>query len=79
MSESALSRSKSLKSKVLKSFKEIAIHPFMYQIEDNYLNNQGDVRRFFCWDYRIIYQVREKEIIVLKIIPSRSNPENINE
>ena len=79
MSESSLSRSKTLKNKVLKSLKDVAIYPFMYQIEDRYINNKGDVRRFFCWDYRIIYQVKEKQIIVLKIVSTHSTPDNIND
>ena len=70
---------KKVKKKILATAREVSNFPNMYQIEDYYENNQGDIRRFFCWSYRIIYQVREKEIVVLRVVHTSLHPNKITQ
>lgn len=45
-----------------------------YQLDEFYLNNKGDVRRFFRWSYRVVYRVSDDSIEVLNIMHTSQEP-----
>lgn len=63
-----------VKSEIIKASKELALHPEKYQLDEYYPNNPGNIRRFFRWSYRIVYQVNERDIAVLNVLHSSQEP-----
>ena len=60
---------KKLKIELTKKLKLLSENPFMYQkIEKSKAN-----RRFFIQKYVIIYEIREKYIIIKRILPQKKN------
>lgn len=39
----------------------------MFQKETFYPDNPGNIRRFFCYQYRVIYEVFDKRVVILDI------------
>jgi len=74
----SLSAAKKVRSVILATARDLSFSPNMYQIEEHFLDNKGDIRRFFCWSYRVIYQIKEKEIVILHIFHTRMNPERMS-
>lgn len=42
-------------------------YPKMFQKETFYPDNPGNIRRFFCYQYRVIYEVFDKRVVILDI------------
>ena len=42
--------------------------------DEYYPNNSGNIRKFFRWSYRIIYQVNEDTIDILNVLHSSQEP-----
>ena len=74
----SFSVAKKVRSVILATAKELSNFPYMYQLEEHFLSNKGDIRRFFCWSYRVVYQVQEKKVVILNVIHTRMNPEIIS-
>jgi plasmid stabilization system protein ParE len=44
------------------------MHPEMYQLDEDFADSLFlNIRRFFRWNYRVVYQVCEKEIVILNV------------
>jgi plasmid stabilization system protein ParE len=65
---------KKVKSEIIKASKELALHPEKYQLDEYYPNNPGNIRRFFKWSYRIVYQLNEQDIAILNVLHSSQEP-----
>ena len=78
ISRESFSAAKKVRSVILATAKELSNFPYIYQVEEYFLGNTGDVRRFFCWSYRVVYQVQEKKVVILSVIHTRMNPEKIS-
>jgi len=78
ISKESSSAAKKVRSVILATAKELSNFPYMYQMEEHFLDNTGDIRRFFCWRYRVVYQVQEKKVVILNVIHTRMNYERIS-
>ncbi len=58
----------------MKAVKALPAHPKQYQIDEYYPKESGEIRRFFKWSYRIVYEIREDTIDVLNIIHTSQEP-----
>ncbi|WP_420319309.1 type II toxin-antitoxin system RelE/ParE family toxin [Ekhidna sp.] len=54
--------------------KSLNLNPEKYQLDEYYSNNPGNIRRYFRWSYRIVYQVNEKTIDILNVIHTSQEP-----
>ena len=61
------SAAKRVKREIVLTAKELAIFPERYQIDEILSDHANNIRRFFRWNYRVVYQVREREVIILDV------------
>ena len=54
-----------VRKEILKATRALPSHPRKYQIDEYYPKESGEIRRFFKWSYRIVYEVRESTIDIL--------------
>lgn len=47
----------------------------IYQLDEYYPDNPGNIRRFFRANYRIVYQVRDQQVVILNVYHTRQAPE----
>jgi plasmid stabilization system protein ParE len=64
---------KRVKREIVLSAKQLASNAEMYQLDELFGNSEMNVRRFFRWSYKVVYQVFEREVVVLDIFHTRSN------
>lgn len=75
--EVSVNSAKNVRKKIVLTAGELSKNPEIYQLDEYYPKNTGDIRRFFCWNYRIVYQVREKDVLILNIYQTGLNPGKI--
>ena len=63
-----------VRREILKAVKALPTHPKQYQIDEYYPMESGEIRRFFKWRYRIVYEIHEDTIDVLNIIHTSQEP-----
>ena len=73
--QDSIPAAKRVKSEIIKASKKLNIYPEQYQIDEYYPNNPGNIRRFFRWSYRIIYEINESTIDILNVIHTSQEPE----
>ena len=64
-----------VREEIVLTSKKLSINPYLYQLDEYYLDNPGNIRRYFKWSYRVVYQVLEEKVIILEIYHTSSNPE----
>ncbi len=72
--ESSPSSARKVRQEIIQTSKKLGNNPFLYQLDEYYPDNAGDIRRFFKWSYRIVYKVQETKIIVLQVYHTSINP-----
>ncbi len=55
-----------VRKEIFKSTNELLAHPRKYQVDEYYPKGSGEIRRFFKWSYRIVYEVQENTIDIFK-------------
>jgi plasmid stabilization system protein ParE len=61
---------KTLKIKI----QELSKHPEIYNLDRYKINNDGTIRAFEVYSYRVTYKVKESEIIIARIRHSSREP-----
>lgn len=74
IAEDSISAAKKVRAEILRAVQEIPPYADKYQLDEYYPNNPGNIRRFFRWSYRIIYQVNESTIDILNVIHTSQEP-----
>ncbi|WP_373494833.1 type II toxin-antitoxin system RelE/ParE family toxin, partial [Aquiflexum sp.] len=64
-----------VRREIVNSVGNLSKNPTLYQIDEYYPDNKGDIRRFFRWSFRIVYQVRETKVVVLNIFHTGMDPD----
>ena len=72
--EESVSAAKRVKTEIIKASKELILYPEKYQADEYHPDNTGNIRRFFRWSYRIVYQVNEETIDILNVIHTSQEP-----
>jgi plasmid stabilization system protein ParE len=72
ISKDSPSAAKRVKREIVFSARQLAKHAEIYQLDELYGSPELNVRRFFRWNYRIVYQVFDKEVVVLDVYHTRS-------
>lgn len=65
---------KKVKQEIVLTSKKLANNPYLYQLDEYYPDNPGNIRRYFRWSYRIVYQVLKEKVVVLEVYHSATNP-----
>ena len=66
---------KKVRREIVITAKTLSKNPNLYQIDENYPDNPGNIRRFFRWSYRVVYQVREERVVILNVFHTSQHPE----
>ncbi|WP_163385359.1 type II toxin-antitoxin system RelE/ParE family toxin [Cyclobacterium jeungdonense] len=53
-----------VRREIIRSTKTLVLNPEKHQLDEYYPNNPGNIRRFFRWSYRIIFQVKMDQIVI---------------
>ncbi len=71
------SSAKKVRREIVLTAKTLSKNATLYQIDEYYPDNEGDIRRFFRWDYRVVYQVREEKVVILNVYHTSRHPDKI--
>lgn len=74
LAEESEAAAKKVRKELVLSAKKLCENPELYQLDEYYPENPGTIRRFFRWQYRVVYQVREKKVIILDVIHTSKKP-----
>jgi|GEM_PF-787461 len=74
IAENSPSSASKVKKEIVQTSKKLAQNPYLYQIDEYYPDNTGDIRRFFRWSYRVVYQVQKNRVVVLEVYHTSTNP-----
>ncbi len=61
IAEESPASAKKVRKEIVLAARPLGKHPYMYQLDELYQGNLGDIRRFFRWHYRVVYQVQHEE------------------
>lgn len=70
----SLSAARKVRAEIIKSSKELNSYPDKYQLDEYYPNNSGNIRRYFRWSYRIVYEINETTIDILNVLHTSQEP-----
>lgn len=59
---------------IFKATNALPTHPRKYQVDEYYPKDSGEIRRFFKWSYRIVYEIQEHTIDILNVIHTCQEP-----
>lgn len=65
---------KRVRLEIINSSKQLNEYPEKYQIDEYYPNNPGNIRRYFRWSYRVIYQINIETIDILNVVHTSQEP-----
>ncbi|WP_425391685.1 type II toxin-antitoxin system RelE/ParE family toxin [Ekhidna sp.] len=72
--QDSVAAARQVRKEIIQASKSLNLNPEKYQLDEYYLNNPGNIRRYFRWSYRIVYQVNEKTIDILNVIHTSQEP-----
>ena len=75
--ENSSVNAKKVRREIVLTSKDLSKNPYLYQIDEYYPDNPGNIRRFFKWSYKIVYQVKEEKVIILEVYHTSRNPSDI--
>ena len=64
-----------IRQQIVSTAKSLSEQAEIYQLDEYYPHNPGNIRRFFRVNYRIVYQVRESQVVILNIYHTSQGPE----
>ena len=74
IAKDSVSAARKVKQEIIDATKELNKFPEKFTVDEYYPNNPGNIRRFFRWSYRIIYEVNDKTIDILNVIHTSQEP-----
>lgn len=75
--EDSLLAAKRVKNEIIKSTKNLNSYPEKYQLDEFYPDNPGNIRRYFKWSYRIVYEINEDTIDILNVLHTSQEPKQM--
>ncbi|MCK5369832.1 MAG: type II toxin-antitoxin system RelE/ParE family toxin [Cyclobacteriaceae bacterium] len=75
IAKDSASNAKKVRKEIILTSKMLSKKPYLYQLDEYYLDNPGNIRRFFKWSYKVVYQVMEEKVVVLEVYHTSTSPE----
>lgn len=63
-----------VRKEIIKTAAQLPDFPEKYQLDEYYDFNNGNIRRFFRWSYRVVYEVTDDSIIILDVVHTSTEP-----
>lgn len=77
IAEESPSIAKKIRREIVLTAKTLSENPELYQLDEYYPDNPGNIRRFFRWNYRVVYQVRDEEVLIVNVYHTSRHPDKI--
>ncbi|MCP4459307.1 MAG: type II toxin-antitoxin system RelE/ParE family toxin [Cytophagales bacterium] len=74
IAKDSVSAAKKVKQEIINASKELNQCPERFAVDEYYPSNPGNIRRFFRWSYRVIYEVNENTIDILNVVHTSQEP-----
>lgn len=75
----SISQAKKVRTEIIDLGKSLGFMPHKY-VEDPYLKDEpGDNRFKAIWSYKLVYEVTDKEIIILDVFHTSRDPQSLKE
>ncbi|MEM9326740.1 MAG: type II toxin-antitoxin system RelE/ParE family toxin [Bacteroidota bacterium] len=68
------SAAKRVRHEILSTTRNLGSMPNKFQVDELYPGNPGNIRRFFKWSYRVVYEVTDNTIIILNVFHTSQEP-----
>jgi plasmid stabilization system protein ParE len=65
---------KTVKSQIIEASKGLSTFPERFELDEYYPDNPGNIRRFFKWSFRIVYQVSDDSVDILNVLHTSQQP-----
>ena len=65
------SAAKRVKREIILSAKQLGTNPEVYQLDEVFAGSNQNIRRFFRWGYKVVYQIYEKEVVILDVFHTK--------
>lgn len=72
--EESVQSAQKVKTEILRITKSLTKAPTRYPLDKYRKNNEGNIRAFEKYSLRVAYQVKENEIIILRVRHIKRNP-----
>lgn len=63
-----------VKNKILKTTKSLSSKPEIYTIDRFKIENDGSIRAFEIYSYRVTYQVQKTQVVILRVRHTSREP-----
>jgi len=74
IAEDSVSNSKKVRKEIILTSKKLSKNPELFQIDEYYPDNPGNIRRYYKWSYRVVYQVKDEKVIILNVYHTSTDP-----
>ncbi|MCV9388499.1 type II toxin-antitoxin system RelE/ParE family toxin [Reichenbachiella ulvae] len=74
ISEDSPQNARKVRQEIIKATKQLSSNPYMYQIDEYYPDNSGNIRRFFRWSYRVVYHIQTHKVVILEVYHTSRKP-----
>lgn len=71
------SAAKKVKTEIVQATRKLESNPELYQLDEFRSDESRNVRRFFKWSYKIVYELFENEVVILNIYHTAQNPSSM--
>lgn len=72
IAEDSPSAAKIVKDEIVHTASLLAKNPEMFQLDEYFKGDELNIRRFFKWSYKVVYQVLETEVVVLNVYHTKA-------
>lgn len=75
IAQDSITNAKKVKKEIILTSKKLSKNPDLFQLDEYYPDNPGDIRRYFKWSYRIVYRVMDDKVTVLNVYHTSIHPD----
>jgi len=72
--EASNSNAKKVRREIVQTSMKLSKNPSLFQLDEYYPDNPGNIRRYFKWSYRVVYRVTNEKITVLNVYHTGGEP-----
>jgi len=74
LKEKSLKSASKVKKEILQTAKKLSLHPEIYSLDRFAEDNDGSIRAFEKYSYRVTYQVEETQVLILRVRHTSREP-----
>ena len=75
IAKNSISSSKKVRKEIILTSKRLLKNPELFQLDEYYPDNPGNIRRYFKWSYRVVYRVTDEKVTILNVYHTSTDPD----